>query len=165
MVSQTFSTTEFYKPQFDKYSFYYISHPSYTVYVTSLETSCTGLVVQTSDIEDVFHTWHTCMTRCILGQRDCLDSAADVVSYLHSVQCNRTFKASLNAYLFYSTSFNCLYNNSWRILIVNSLFMQFFSFHSSFISGPHICLIFSFHWYFSLSAWQIKFYICADMLR
>jgi hypothetical protein len=99
MVSLAFSTVGLYKPQFDKYSFYYISHPSYTVCVTSLETSCTGLVVQASDIEDIFHTWHTCMTWCILAplhvQRDCLDSDANVVSYLHSVQCNRTFEASL----------------------------------------------------------------------
>ena len=130
MVSLAFSTVGLYKPHFNKYSFYYISHPSYTVCVTSLETSCTGLVVQASDIEDIFHTWHTCMTWCILAplhvQRDCLDSDANVVSYLHSVQCNRTFEASLKANLFNSTSFNCVYNNSWKIWIVNFPFMQLY---------------------------------------
>ena len=62
MVYLAFSTIEFYKPKFDKYSFYYISHPSCAICVTSLETSCMGLVVQASDIKDIFYTWHACVT-------------------------------------------------------------------------------------------------------
>jgi len=71
MVSLAFSTIEFYKPPFDKYSFYYISHSSYTVCVTSLETSSMDVIVQASDIEDLFHTWHTCMRWCIIGPITC----------------------------------------------------------------------------------------------
>jgi len=32
-----------------------------------------GLVVQASDIEDIFHTWHTCVTWCILGPITCAE--------------------------------------------------------------------------------------------
>jgi len=32
-----------------------------------------GLIVQASDIEDIFHTWHTCVTWCILGPITCAE--------------------------------------------------------------------------------------------